>query len=90
MAAKLCKEQHISISNSTKYSNFIDGKYFLRNYHSKGPYCSIQEQCLFNIMAYGGQLFWGSGCWGVTYTNEIQIQKGDFFFLNPGDGNICN
>ena len=41
-------------------------------------------------MAYGGQLFWGSGCWGVTYTNEIQIQKGDFFFLNPGDGNICN
>ena len=28
MAAKLCKEQQISFSNSTKYSYFIDGKYF--------------------------------------------------------------
>ena len=50
---------------------------------------AIQEQSLFNIMAYGGQLFWGSGCQGVTYTNRIQIQKDVFFFLNPGDGHIC-
>ena len=42
---------------------------------------AIQEQSLFNIMAYGGQLFWGSGCQGVTYTNKIQIQKDGFFFL---------
>ena len=42
---------------------------------------AIQERCFFNIMAYGVQLFWGSGCRGVTYTNEIQIQKDDFFFL---------
>ena len=35
--------------------------------------------CLFNIMAYGGQLFWGSVCRCVTYTNEIQ--KDYFFFL---------
>ena len=42
---------------------------------------AIQERCLFNIMAYGGQLFRGSGCQGVTYTNETQIQKDDFFFL---------
>ena len=27
VAAKLCKEQQISIGNSTKYSDFIDGKY---------------------------------------------------------------
>ena len=40
---------------------------------------AIQEGCLFNIMAHGGQLFGGSGCWGFTYTNEIQIQKDDFF-----------
>ena len=26
MAAKLCKEQQISFSNSTKYADFIDGK----------------------------------------------------------------
>ena len=51
---------------------------------------AIQERYLFNIMAYGGQLFWGSGCQGVTYTNELQIQKDDFFFLNPGHGHICN
>ena len=53
---------------------------------------AIQERCLFNIVAYGGQLFsfWGSGCRGVTYTNELQIQKDDFFFPNPGDGHICN
>ena len=49
---------------------------------------AIQEHCLFNIMAYSGQLFGGSGCQGVTYTNEIQIQKGDFW--SPGDGHICN
>ena len=44
---------------------------------------AIQEGCLFNIVAYGGQLFsfWGSGCRGVTYTNELQIQRDDFFFL---------
>ena len=44
-------------------------------------FCTIQEQCLFNIVAYGGQLFsfWGSGCRDVTYTNELQIQKDDFF-----------
>ena len=42
---------------------------------------AIQEGCLFNIMAHGGQLFWGSRCRGFTYTNEIQIQKDDFFFL---------
>ena len=53
---------------------------------------AIQEWCLFNIVAYGGQLFsfWGSGCWDVTYTNELQIQKDEFFFPNPGDGHICN
>ena len=53
---------------------------------------AIQERCLFNIVAYGGQLFsfWGSGCWDVTYTNELQIQKDEFFFPNPGDGHICN
>ena len=53
---------------------------------------AIQEWCLFNIVAYGGQLFsfWGSGCRDVTYTNELQIQKDDFFFPNPGDGHICN
>ena len=42
---------------------------------------AIQEGCLFNIMAHGGQLFRGSRCRGFTYTNEIQIQKDDFFFL---------
>ena len=31
MAAKLCKEQRISFGNNTKYSDFIDGKCFLRN-----------------------------------------------------------
>ena len=31
MAAKLCKEQQISFGSNTKYSDFIDGKYFLRN-----------------------------------------------------------
>ena len=41
MAEKLCKEQpQISFGNSTKYSDFIDGKYFLRNQRLKGPYCS--------------------------------------------------
>ena len=30
-AAKLCKEQQISFGNSTKYSDFIDSKYFLKN-----------------------------------------------------------
>ena len=37
MAAKLCKEQQISFSNSTKYSHFIDGKYF---FEKLAPYCS--------------------------------------------------
>ena len=49
---------------------------------------AIQEQCLFNIMTYGGQLFWGSDCWRVTYTNEIQIQKDDFFFLKNHLSNV--
>ena len=40
MAAKLCKEQQISFGNSTKYSDVIDGKYFLRNKRLKGPYYS--------------------------------------------------
>ena len=40
MAEKLCKEQQISFGNSTKYSDFIDGKYILLNYRLKGPYCS--------------------------------------------------
>ena len=40
MAAKLCKEQQISFGNSTKYSDFIGGKYFLRNERLQGPYCS--------------------------------------------------
>ena len=31
MAAKLCKEQEMSFGNNTKYFDFIDGKYFLRN-----------------------------------------------------------
>ena len=31
MAAKLYKKQQISFGNDTKYSDFIDGKYFLRN-----------------------------------------------------------
>ena len=31
MAAKLGKEQQISFGNNTKYSDFTDGKYFLRN-----------------------------------------------------------
>ena len=31
MGAKLCKEQQISFANNTEYSDFIDGKYFLRN-----------------------------------------------------------
>ena len=29
MAEKLCKEQHISSGNGTKYFDFIDGKYIL-------------------------------------------------------------
>ena len=40
MAAKLCKEQQLSLGNNTKYSDFIDGKYFLRNKRLKRPYCS--------------------------------------------------
>ena len=40
MTAKLCKEQQKSFGNNVKYSDFIDGKYFLRNYPLKGPYCS--------------------------------------------------
>ena len=35
-----CKEQQISFGISTKYSDFIDGKYILLNKHLKGPYCS--------------------------------------------------
>ena len=31
MAEKLCKEQQISFGNSTKYSDFTDGKYMLLN-----------------------------------------------------------
>ena len=31
MAAKLYKKQQISFRNKTKYFDFIDGKYFLRN-----------------------------------------------------------
>ena len=31
MAEKLCKEQQISVGNSTKYSDFIDGKCMLLN-----------------------------------------------------------
>ena len=31
MAAKLCKEQQKSFANNVKYSDFIDGKYFLSN-----------------------------------------------------------
>ena len=31
MAAKLCKELQILFGNNMKYSDFIDGKYFLRN-----------------------------------------------------------
>ena len=31
VAAKLCKEQQVSCGNRTKYSDFIDGKFFLRN-----------------------------------------------------------
>ena len=40
---------------------------------------AIQQWCLFVILAYGEQLFEGSGRQGVTYTNELQIQKDDFF-----------
>ena len=40
MAAKRCKKQQMSFGNSTKYSDFIDGKYFLRNQRLKGSYCS--------------------------------------------------
>ena len=40
MAAKLCKKQQKSFDNNVKYSDFIDGKYFLRNKPLKGPYCS--------------------------------------------------
>ena len=40
MAAKLCKEQQISFGNSTKYSDFIGGKYILLHWRLKGPYCS--------------------------------------------------
>ena len=29
MTAKLCKEQQKSFGNNVKYSDFIDGKYFL-------------------------------------------------------------
>ena len=32
MAAKLCKELQILFGNNMKYSDFIDGKYFLQNY----------------------------------------------------------
>ena len=35
-----CKEQQKSFSNNMKYSDFIDGKYFLRNKPLKGPHCS--------------------------------------------------
>ena len=38
MAEKLCKEQQIAFGNSTKCSDFIDGKYI--NSALKGPYCS--------------------------------------------------
>ena len=31
MAAKLCKEQQKLVGNNVKFSDFIDGKYFLRN-----------------------------------------------------------
>ena len=34
------KEQQISFGISTKYSDFIDGKYILLNKHLKWPYCS--------------------------------------------------
>ena len=40
MAEKLCKEQQKSFGSNVKYSDFIDGKYFLRNLRLKGPYCS--------------------------------------------------
>ena len=36
MAAKLCKEQQRSFGNNVKYSDFIDGKYLLRNKRLKG------------------------------------------------------
>ena len=36
MSAKLCNEQQISLGNNTEYSDFIDGKYFLRNKRLKG------------------------------------------------------
>ena len=58
--------------------------YWLRKWRGRGGGVgAIQERCLFNIVAYGGQLFsfWGSGCWDVTYTNELQIQRMIFFFL---------
>ena len=40
MAAKLCKKLQILFGNNMKYSNFIDGKYFLRNWCLKGPHFS--------------------------------------------------
>ena len=46
MATKLCKEQQKSFGNNMKYSDFIDGKYFLRNWRLKGPYCSkLSARC---------------------------------------------
>ena len=45
MAEKFFKEQKISFGNSTKYSDFIDGKYILLNWRLKGPYCSKKIAC---------------------------------------------
>ena len=40
MAAKLCKKLQILLGNNMKYSDFIDDKYFLRNWRLKWPHFS--------------------------------------------------
>ena len=40
MAEKFCKEGQISFGNSTKYSDFIDGKYIFLDQRLKGLYFS--------------------------------------------------
>ena len=48
MSPKLCKEQQMYASfakNRLKYSDFIAGKYFLRNKHLSGPYFAKKSAC---------------------------------------------